>query len=463
MTAPPRFDLPPPSDLAAECATLGAMLMEREAISRVRDILKPQDFYSHQNALVYRVACELNAEGQVVDVVTVQSKLTDVKRLEAAGGVLYLHSLLDHSETSAAAEHYALIVLQKSKLRQLIAAADNLRHRTLTEGNEGECGVDQLCSDMAEQLYRIGISQSDDMLDFGVDLGFQTYDELERQRTSEGKLLGIDTGIEQLNRYMPGWAAGSYNLIAARPSAGKSALALQMCLQAAKDGKRVLFFSLEMPTTMVGRRFVAHSLPRDLSVIMEAKLSSEDMRRVGDLFMDASKWRFRFCPTPGLTVSEIRARARTWAAKWGGVDLIVVDYLQLVEADERTTGEVARVTQISRRLKTLARETNAALLALSQLNRDSEKDRRWPQKHDLRESGSLEQDADTILFLYYPYWLVGRNVQDPECKSISGWTEQMRGVYLAKNRQGRLMMGAMHWNGGHQAFAGMELDREEER
>jgi len=452
-------DREPLQDRATEQAVLGAMLEEAEARKRVQDVLVEEDFSHPQLRLIFTRLLEMMTLGKVVDHVTVPAYLREVGELERAGGTSYLADLASQNPTAAAVLDYAATVKRLSKLRKIRAAGERLAY----EAQATEADPDVLCSDMASELYRIGVSATDDLLDWGRQVGGRTMDEIEAQSANEGHLLGIDTGIPKLNEYMPGWISGYYYLIAARPSAGKSAFMLEQCLQAAKAGKRVMVFSLEMPATMLGRRYLAHEMPKDLSTIMEGRFYGDDFDRAHAVFAESYQYRLKVCENPSLTAAQIRARARTQAAKWGGVDLIAVDYVQLIESGRRDQNDNSRMSGISRELKLLARETNCALLALSQLSRRCEEERRWPRMADLRDSGSLEQDADAILFLHFPTWLVNGGKPDPECKAIRAWTESMRGVYLAKNRNGRRVMTALSWHGGYQAFGGLELDREEER
>ena len=455
MTA---LDQTPQWSEEAEAAVVGACLTDPEAVAEVRDLLRPEDLYLQANRTIFRAVADLAGQGKPISLVAVDSFLRERGEAEGVGGMRYLTQLSEPFYSAFTAIHQVPVVVRFSKLRQIRSAAESLMY----ESQAPEADPAKLCSDMAERLYRIGISQTDDMLDLGRDVGKETWDEMERQREAGG-LLGTDTGIPALNKYVPGWASGLYYLIGGRPSASKSAFALQQCIEAAMRGKRVLFFSLEMPTTMVGRRYLAHMIPHPLRDVMEAKLGEQQWRAAAAAFHKAYDYRFRVCPTAGLTISQIRARARTWAARWGGLDLIAVDYLQLAEADGRTQNDNARVSAISRGLKIMARETSAAVLALSQLNRRCEDERRWPQLHDLRDSGSLEQDADAVLFLHYPWWLLAAEKPDPEVESITKWTKHMRGLYVAKNRNGMRVMMPLAWNGDYQRFEGLESERQEER
>ncbi len=459
MNAPP-LDRVPPQDLAAEQAVLGAMLMERDAVLRVRDLLGQGDFYSPQHQLLYAAMCGLAAREQPVDLITVSSALQDAGQYESVGGRSYLIALQDPAPTAAAVETYAQQVLRKARLRALIQAADDLK----CQAYAGEADPEELCSGTAERLYQIGARAVGEVEDFGRDIIPAEHDLLWEQSESPEHILGIDTGIPKLNRYIPGWLPSTVYMIGGRPSAAKSGFMLQQCVEAACDRKRVLCFSLEMPGGQLARRYFASTIPKDLSDVMQARLTDHELQGAMRAAGLAYEWQFYLCQRPALTASQVRGIARNVAARRGGLDLIAIDYIQLMEAEGRYQNDNARVAQISRGVKALSRELNVPVLALSQLSRKCEDERRWPRLSDLRESGNLEQDADVVIFLHYPKWLIGRANQrpDPECPTIKEWTPHMRGLDIAKHRNGRLARFPIAWHGGYQRFTAAELDMDEE-
>ena len=432
-----------PSSLEAEKAVLGAMLLDEEAMAAA-DALTPQDFHHDRHQILFEVLRDLHRSGEPPDPVVVRDALKRAGKLEEMGGAEYLKELLsDGSPAAASIDHHIQIVRRCAQQRWLIRVARELESHAFQDGAVPEV----LCSDTAERLYRIAALKQSDFERF-ADVGARVIDQIERQMSSDGNVLGIRTGLTKLDEHVYGWCAGNYYVIASRPSGGKTALTLQQCCQAAEQGKRVLFFSLEMTPDVLGRRYLARTLPRNLADVMRARFRDEDMKQIVGAFARTQDWRFWFSKRSDLTISQLRAEARNLAARHGGIDLIAIDYLQLVLAD-RPGSRNEELTQISRGVKALAQELECSVMALSQLSRDCEKERRRPQLSDLRDSGSIEQDADAVIFLHRPIW-------DEE------YPESQREIIIAKQRNGGLGRFNLHWSGEYQRFANLEADWEEE-
>ena len=441
----------PPQSIESEQATLGAMLMERDAIAEVVDVLTPEDFYTPQHQAIFRAAVDLYRAGKVVDFVTMQGQLTEAKALEMAGGVTYLMDLQGSAPTAAAASHYAGNVLTASQQRQLMQKGMELVRRAQEEDPQS------LATDLSAWLYALSAHTTDDFLRFR-DVMAGVIGELEQQVASEKHTLGIPTSIQRLDELVSGWTPSTYYVIASRPNIGKTAFALQECVLAAKQGQRVAVFSLEMSAAALGRRHLASTLEVALNDVMNARLGEHDMDRVVDVGSDTQDWRFWLSSVPDLRISQLRAQARRLAMKEGGLDLVVVDYLQLVGADTKGQNRNGEITEISRGLRALTNELNCATLVLSQLNRSCEIERRAPRLSDLRDSGAIEQDADVVLFLDWPYW-APEFQQYPASKEHPN--KRLRRFDVAKQRNGPKGFFDVAWSGEFQRFADLERRRAE--
>lgn len=439
----------PPQDLAAEQATLGAMLMEREAILRVRDILTPEDFYSPQHGMLYRRILDLFTANQAVDVVTLQSTLQDHDQLEEVGGLSYLADLQMGTPTAAMVARYAGVVKEKSTRRRLRALGADIMARA----DRDELAA--LCEDAATKLYGISSAGQDDFEPL-PDVLARVLDQLEEQVDSDRRVVGIPTGIAGLDRTISGWQVGTYNVIAARPGIGKTAFALEQSIRAAEGGKRVAFFSLEMTAESLGRRYIAHGIEEELRKVTGGWIARDRWDDIVTICAKTADWQFWLCKRADLRASELRAQARMLAGRVGGLDLIVVDYMQLVTADVSGSRN-EEMTQISQMLKAMSLELNCGLLALSQLNRAAERERRPPRLSDLRDSGSIEQDADLVLFIHYPTW--DDRFTDGEERP------RKRRLEIAKHRNGPVGWCDVSWTEEFQRFQNLHeaTETEEDR
>lgn len=436
----------PPSDLAAEQATLGAMLLEREAILEVRDILKPEDFYSPQHQTLYRRMLDLFATDQAVDVVTLQGALQDHGELVEVGGTPYLAALQDSGVTAAMIGRYSGVVRRKSQQRQIIVLAQRWRQEAYGADPE------ELCYAISREVYGISSSGAEGFEPLSEVLG-TVLEQLERQVASEQHVLGIPTGLAKLDETISGWAKGTYNVIAARPGMGKTALALQQCIHAAGIGRSVALFSLEMSNPALGRRYIAHSIEVELRRVMTARFSRDRWDDIVEVCAKTAEWKFWLCKRADLRVAELRTQARRLAKKRGGLDLVVVDYLQLVGAEAHgSRNEI--MTEVSHGVKALAIELDCAVLALSQLSRAGEQANREPKLSDLRDSGTIEQDADLVLFIDYPRW---------DKLFMGGETRpRKRRFDIAKHRNGPVGRFDVAWTEEFQRFAALDTQHEEQ-
>lgn len=387
--------LTPPASLEAEQALIGSALLRPSGLDEWYEMVWLEDFYSDKNKTVFTAISELYRANQPIDVVSVAEILKNQGKLDVCGGYVYLAQLAEHVGTAANAPYYARLVRQKAMLRQLLETSQTITQGCLGYQDDPEGFVAQaeelVCAIREQRLpshaYRLG------------DLAPVEVTRLERIYETRTSVLGVPSGFVDLDKLTAGFQPGDLILLAARPSMGKTALALNMAFYAASQGMPTLFFSLEQPKEQLAQRQMAASGNVNAWRLRSGHLGNEDWGRVmaaaGEM-QDVPLW---IVDTPALTLLDLRAQARRLRCK-EGIGLILVDYLQLIR-DPKAKSREQEVGGISRGLKALAKEMTVPVIALSQLNREVEKrPNKRPMLSDLRESGSLEQDADMVLFLY---------------------------------------------------------------
>ncbi|MBM7624331.1 replicative DNA helicase [Sporohalobacter salinus] len=390
-------DSVPPHSIDAEKSTLGAMLIDRDAIAKAIEALKPDDFYREAHAIIYDVINEIFDKGEPVDLVTVSEELRAKEALEDIGGVAYLTSLADSVPTASNVTYYAKIVEEKSLLRNLIKSANKISQL----GYRGDEEVDVVL-DKAEQLV-FNISQKRSVQEYsGIrDVLMDTFDNLEKLYDNKDGITGVPTGFTDLDQMTSGFQESDLVIIAARPSMGKTALALNIAQYAAiQEDIPVAIFSLEMSKEQLVQRMLCSEAQVDGHRLRTGYLNEDDWNRLTNAAGNLSEANVYIDDTPGITAMEMRAKARRMKAEHG-LGLILIDYLQLMQGQGRSESRQQEVSNISRSLKGLARELNVPVVSLSQLSRAVEQrnDKR-PQLSDLRASGSIEQDADLVAFIY---------------------------------------------------------------
>lgn len=391
----------PPHDNEAEQGVLGAMLLSPQVVVDVIEVLSTEDFYRPAHQLIYDAIIDLFSDNKEIDPVIVAARLDRNNDLERVGGAPYLHTLISSVPTAANASYYAEIVAEKGLLRRLVDAGT----RVVQLGYEGTEGAEvDAVIDMAQQEV-FAINKKTGGEDYAVlaDIIQPTMDELDELTENGGLAMGIPTGFIDLDNLTNGLHGGQMIIVAARPGVGKSTIALDFVRSCAiKHNKAAVIFSLEMSKTEIAMRLLSAETEIKLSDMRAGRLSDDDWtklaRRVGEIeqapvFIDDSA---------NLTMMEIRSKARKLAQQHD-LKMIVLDYLQLMSSGKRVESRQQEVSEFSRQLKLLAKELDVPLIAISQLNRgpESRTDKR-PQLADLRESGSLEQDADMVMLLYRP-------------------------------------------------------------
>jgi replicative DNA helicase len=388
----------PPHNLQAEESVLGAALLSRDAIGVVGELgLTVRDFYSPAHQNIFDVVQSLYSSSVPVDVVTVADELRRNGLLDEVGGIERLNELQDATPSVSGAEHYARIVMDTALLRRLIHTAGEITDLAFGEPDDVIKAVDLAESKMFQVAENRAVDSTRDI----QVLINEAMDRLEENYERGDTITGVATGYDDLDELLSGLQPSTLNIVGARPAVGKTAFALGLATHIAKhDGRPVLVFSLEMGHAELTQRILSSEAKVDSTKLRTGKLSESDWSKIG-LAVGRLEVPLYLDDNPQVTVMEIRSKARRVKSQHGGLALIVIDYLQLMSGAGRPENRQLEVSEISRNLKVLARELEVPIVALSQLSRnlESRSDKR-PMLADLRESGSLEQDADVVMFLY---------------------------------------------------------------
>jgi replicative DNA helicase len=396
-----QFDRTPPQDVAAEQSVLGGMLLSKDAIADVVEILRSADFYKPAHTTIFDAIIEIYGRGEPADAITVVAALHDSGDLPRVGGAAYLHTLLASVPTAANAAYYAKIVSERAVLRRLIEAGTRIVQ--LGYGSAAGSGrdTDDLV-DMAQQaVYDITERRTSEDFAALAEMLQPTLDEIEAVGAQGGMMTGVPTGFTDLDRLLNGLHPGQLIIVAGRPGLGKSTASMDFARNAAiRMNSASAIFSLEMSKVEIVMRVLSAEAKVPLHVLRSGQLSDDDWTKLARCMGEISDAPLFVDDTPNMNLMEIRAKARRLKQKHD-LKLIVVDYLQLMSSPKRTESRQQEVAELSRGLKLLAKEIEAPVIAVSQLNRGPEQrtDKR-PQLSDLRESGSIEQDADVVILLH---------------------------------------------------------------
>ncbi len=388
----------PPHDIDAEKSVLGAILLDSDSLVKVVEFLKPDHFYKDSHKNIYAAILELYEEREPADLVTVPDQLRKMGELKSSGGVAYLTELVNFVPTAANIKHYGTIIKDHCTRRNLLRTASRIARLVHEESDVSDM------LDKSEQLL-YGVSQDRVNQEFvpvkkTLEVTFERLDELSKTR---GALRGVPTGMKTLDRMLSGLQDEELIILAARPSMGKSSLAINIAQHASiEHGKKIGFFSLEMGRESIVDRMISAQGDIDNWRISTGNLAAEDFEKYGIAAGQLAEAPIFIDDTPGISVIEMRTKARRLQLEHG-LDLVIIDYMQLVHG-KNFESRVQEVTYISQSLKNLARELKIPVLALSQLSRAVEQRGgvKRPQLSDLRDSGSIEQDADVVMFLYRP-------------------------------------------------------------
>ena len=433
------LERPLPQHLDAERSILGAILLDNQALNAAIENLRPEDFFFDPHRRVFQQMVALGETQQAIDLVTLNDALDRRGELESCGGTPYLASLVDGVPRSANIEHYVRIVKEKALLRNLIHATHAIQERAF-EGEEGADGIldgaESSIFALAEDRIRVGLVSMKEI----VHANFERLEKIFREGKS---ITGASTGYGELDKLTSGLQPSELIILAARPSQGKTALALNFAENiAVRAGLPVAIFSLEMSKESLLQRLVASVAQIDAHKFRTGHLGREDWRRMTEALGQIASAPLWIDDASSLTVVEIGAKARRLKREKGGLALLIVDYLQLISARGRFSNRNEEVSSITRGLKGLAKELQVPVLVLSQLTRAPERDERRPQLADLRESGAIEQDADVVMFIYRPnFFKVDALPEERDqaellvAKQRNGPTDRVRLIF--KSRQTR--------------------------
>lgn len=436
MDAPVMRSLP--QSIEAEQSVIGSMIIDKSAIAQVAEKLTEDDFYRDGHKIIYKSIFEMFKNDMAVDLVTLLEYLKSTDQLEKAGGVTYITEVSSSVPTTANLSSYIKIVEEKSILRRLIKASTAIIEDSYNKQGEVE-GVLDLAEkkifDIAEKRSTSDFEALSDVLERG-------FLEIERLFNNKGQITGVPSGFTDLDAKTSGFQKGDMVLIAARPSMGKTTFALNIAENAAlREGKSVVIFSLEMPKEQLAYKLLCSEANVDMLKLRTGNLDDKDWENIARATGPLSKAKIYIDDTAGVTVMEMRSKCRRLKMEYG-IDLILIDYLQLMSGSSSENRQ-QEVSEISRSIKALAKEMECPVIALSQLSRAPEQraDHR-PMLSDLRESGSIEQDADIVMFLYRDEYYH----PDSDRKNIGE-------VIIAKNRHGETGSVELVWLGEIQKFA----------
>ncbi len=438
-----------PYSQEAELAVIGSVLTNSQSVAESAEIVKPSDFYFPQNREIYSAVIDLFNENLAIDFITVSNRLSQLDKLEAVGGITYLRNAATNVPTTRHVTYYSNIIKDKATLRSLIQRANSISDLAYSEADKVERVVDR-----AEQLiFDVSSSRSGgDILPIS-EIFLGSYQELVENSMNTSGLTGLSTGFDELNRRTGGMHGGELILIAGRPGMGKSSFAVNIAEYVSiSEKKTVAIFNLEMPKEQIVNRILCSQALVNSNKIRTGEITGEDWEKIGAVVDRVATAPMYIDDTASITVSEIRAKCRR-LKQTKNLELIVIDYLQLMQSSGRSDNRQQEIAEISRSLKILAKELNIPVIALSQLSRASESrsDKR-PMLSDLRESGAIEQDADMVMFLYRDDYYN----KETDDKNIAE-------CIIAKNRSGEQGMFRLGWRGEYTKFSNIEFAIKEDK
>ncbi|NBV40808.1 replicative DNA helicase [bacterium] len=386
-----------PAHVEAEKAVLGAVLLHDESLANVTELLQASDFYVPAHQLIYQAMVDLSMANKRIDMITLHNQLEITGHLDAAGGMVYLLSLQEDIPMVGMIDHHAQIIKAKSVLRQLINSSVSIITNCYSQQEQD---ISEIIDQAEQTIFKVAHQQTQqNFVQLNIWLK-KTFQHLSSIKSSNKGITGITSQFRILDQMTSGFQKGDLIILAARPSMGKTALSLNIAMNAARQGAAVGYFSLEMSAEQLTLRLLSTESGIAHQSIRNATISSEEWIELTHVAADLADMKFFIDDSAGCTLMEVRAKARKLKAQ-GALDIIVIDYLQLLHTNKKHENRHQEVSEISRSLKALAKELQVPIIALSQLSRavDSRMDKR-PMLSDLRESGAIEQDADVIMFLY---------------------------------------------------------------
>ena len=413
----------PPHSAEAEKSVLGAAMLSKDAIFDVMEVVKPADFYDENHKEIFQAMIDLNRKNAPVDALTVAEELKKRNSLEMVGGRAYIASLSSMTPTTSNAMEYGRIVAEKASVRRLIETADDI----VTKGYDGTMDANQMLDYAESGIFEISQARQKGQYSHIRDVLVENLAIIDRAEQMDGGLTGITTGFSKLDEMTSGMQKSDLIILAARPAMGKTAFALSLARNAAVKGKAsVMIFSLEMAKEQLTQRLLSMESKVDLQTLKTGRLERRDWDDLNVALDILSNSNIHIDDTAGISIMEMKSKCRRLKAE-AGLDLVIIDYLQLMNPEGKADSRTQEISVISRNLKLLARELDCPVLVLSQLSRAPEQrtDHR-PMLSDLRESGSIEQDADIVIFLYRDEYYNKEDTEKPgECE-----------VIVAKHRSG---------------------------
>ncbi|WP_455099821.1 replicative DNA helicase [Peptostreptococcus stomatis] len=430
----------PPHNLESEQCVIGSIIVEEQTLVPVAEILDREDFYIDAHKVIYDSMIELGNERKPIDMITLTNRLKEKGYLDQVGGVTYLTSITNMIPTTSNVKVYAEIVKKNSTLRKLIKASNDI----ISMGYEASDSLDDILNVAEKKIFDISQDRmSQDFKPISEVLTSVTA-MIEEVYSKGSDITGLDTGFIDLNKKLGGFHKSDLILIAARPGMGKTAFALNLVANVAIRSKSsVAVFSLEMSKEQLVQRLLSSQSNVALDNINKGKIADDEWKKLTDAMTVLSSSDVFIDDTPGIKVSEIRSKCRKLKME-KGLDMIMIDYLQLMEADGRADNRQQEVSKISRSLKILAKEMNCPVIALSQLSRNTESGKdHMPKLSDLRDSGAIEQDADIVMFIY----------RDEYYTKMETKKKDLAEIIIAKNRHGEISNIELVWIGKIQKFS----------
>ena len=422
----------PPQDIEAEQAVLGAIFLDAEALVEAMAQIEPQDFYRRAHQIVFRSMIALNDRNENIDIITLKSQIESENTLEDVGGISYLTELSQVTPTASGVAHYAKIVKDKSTLRELIQAATKI----VKEGYSQEGSVEEIVEAAEKGILNVSEKRNSTGFQAISDVLNSTMENIDRLSQQNEEITGLPTGYPELDKMTAGLQPEELIILAARPAVGKTAFALNIAQNiGTRTDRSVAIFSLEMGAESLVNRMLCAEGTIEASHLRTGQLTEEEWHHLIMAMGSLSRTSIFIDDTPGIKVSEIRARCRRLAQEKGNLGLILIDYLQLIEGSGRESRQ-QEVSEISRQLKKLAKELKVPVIALSQLSRSVEQrqDKR-PVLSDIRESGSIEQDADIVAFLYREDYYQRQGTEEDKNEEEQAVDDVIE-VIIEKNRSG---------------------------
>lgn len=443
----------PPQNLEAEQSLLGSLLIDKDSIIKIADIITAEDFYQTAHGIIYQTILELFEKKEAIDILSLTSRLEDLGKLELIGGRSYLVNLTGIVPSAAHIVSYAQIIQKKATLRRLITAANNI----LELGYQEEREVNEILDKSEQSVFAVSQKFLKEKFTHIKDVLAGAFDRIDELHREKGKLRGLPTGFAELDNILGGLQKSDLVILAARPSVGKTAFALDIARNAAiRYKKSVGLFSLEMSKEQLVDRLISGEAGVDMWKMRTGRLSeaSDDFPRIGHAMSELSESNIYIDDFANANVMEVRTKARRLQMEQG-LDMIIIDYLQLMEGSgsrQSSESRVQEIAEISRALKGLARELNVPVLALSQLSRAVELSKpAIPKLSHLRESGSIEQDADVVMFIYRK--AADRNY---DINSLTEEEKHSAEIHIAKHRNGPTGLVHLYFDGNTVSYKNLD-------